>query len=190
MLYSFRSDGYVQQFAVRPVYDVVVGRDGARDDCLAESPRGFDDRLGNAGRRVAGEQYAALVRGYHSLDDDGDVDEFVVEASVLTIIDRALGKQRCPTSADPVDEFGFFDVEKRLLLPCERRVREVLSSRGRSHGDRGVLSELVVRRRDLLAYLLGEFRFQDQRLRPFGSAGQGFGVGRIVVDGVEQRLVQ
>jgi len=180
----------VGHLAGRPVDDVVVGRHGAGDDAFAESPGGLDDDLRFARRGVGGEHHAGLLGGDHLLDHDGDVDLVVVEALLLAVVGRPLGKQRGPAPLDPVDQPLRGDVEERLLLPGEGGVGQVLGGgRGAYRDERLTVPDLLVGREDFLAQVLGHLGLQDEFLRARFGLGECFRVLGVDVDGLEQLLV-
>jgi len=182
-------DGDLVDLGPPAVVHVVVRGDGARDDRLAEPPRGLDGDLRRASRRVTGEHHAGLLGVDHPLDDDRDVDVLVREPPLLAVVDRPLGEKRGPALLDAPQEVVLAHVEERLLLAGERGVWQVLGGRGRADRDERLLAVLAHRpvlREDLLADRVGERRLQNELRRALFRLAERRGVLGVDVDRLEQ----
>ena len=122
---------------------------GALHDRLAEPVRARDEhgpvepRLG-----VDGEQHAggADIRSHHPLDPRRQRHVVVVEAVVHPVRDRPVVVQRREHAADRgEDVLDPADVQERLLLTRERRVRQVLRRGAGAHRPRHRLGLRVAR---------------------------------------------
>src|SRR5688572_10069396 len=170
--------------APRRLVDVELVRvHGALHDELAEPPgRGDEDRVAEAGLRVEREHDAARadVAAHHVLDADRDRDLRVVEPLVGAIRDRAVVVQR---RIDLVHgrqhRVRPAHVQDRLLLPGERRVRQVFGRRGRAHGDGRAAVAEPGRGGEHLAL---EFRLEARVEDPPADARAGLGETQDVFD--------
>ena len=114
-----------------------VGVHAPLHDRLAEPVRaGDEDDVPEPGLGVEREHHAARaqVRADHALHPDGESDVAVGEPLVDAVGDRAVAEQRAVDLVHrPQDRVHAPDVEQGILLPRERRLREILGGGGGAH---------------------------------------------------------
>jgi hypothetical protein len=123
--------------------------DRTLDHGLAEAPRCRDEHyVTEAGVGVEREHDAARaeVAPHHVLDAGGERDQRMVEALVHSIGDRPVVEQRRKDLVHGTHHVrGAADVEQRLLLAREGRLRQVLGRCRRPDGHRNVATAIAHR---------------------------------------------
>ena len=145
--------------------EVVVRIHRARDELLAETANRIDGGAPTAsGDRVRGEEDAGDLCGDHPLHDDGESERAPIDRVRGPIRHGAVIPERRPAPAHRVQERGLaIDIEDRVLLAGEARLRKILRGRGRAHRDTPAQRAIRIthRGRDLG----GNSRLQQPRAR-------------------------
>ena len=151
---------------------VLVRIDGALHDVLAQAPGRVDhDHVREPGLGIEREHDTgtADVGTHHALYANRQRHRHVIETLCRAVADRPVGEERGVAAPAGVHErLLAADVEKRLLLPREARVRQVLGSGARTHRDVQLLfprpaAKLGIGRLNRLRRLLRPLSFEDHR---------------------------
>ena len=115
----------------------VIRRNRALYDVFAEAPGPFDgNRRIIARDQVDGEHDAGSFGEDHHLDSGAQSDGEMIEALFRAVVRSAVGKGRCVTFLDLLDDHvSPLDVEVRILLTGKAGVRQVFSGCTGADGD-------------------------------------------------------
>ena len=122
---------------------VGVGVHQAGDHGLTEADTGLHAHdFSVRGHGVGREQDPGCLREDHLLDDDGHVDQAVIEAVLQPVGHGPLGEQRGPALLHTLDDGRrSHHVQVRVLLAGEGSRRQILRSRAGTDGVGRVLAE-------------------------------------------------